>query len=76
MGGLQPAVGSVNYGVFSRLSPHLAVQLTLDQIPRGLLHKLAKAVDEFSEVKSALVTLKSKEARVPRREKQYTKTPW
>ena len=46
-------------GVFSRFSPHLRVRLTLDQIPLGLLRKLAKAADEFAEVKSSLVTLKS-----------------
>ena len=63
-------------GVFSRFSPHLRVHLSLDQIPLGLLRKLAKAVDEFAEVKSALVTLKSREARMSRREKQDTKTPW
>ena len=63
-------------GVFSRFSPHLRVHLSLDQIPLGLLRQLAEAVDEFAEVKSALVTLKSRESRMSRREKQETKTPW
>ena len=63
-------------GVFSRFSPHLRVRLTLDQIPLGLLHKLAKAADEFAEVKPSLVTLKSRESRMSRRKKQETKTPW